>query len=220
MPAWSFHIKLGNEISDILNLNSQEKNLFILSNLIPDIKSGFLIPMEKPVWSKYSHYYIFKNQLSLPDLDRYKNIYWNKNDIVSTGIYCHILLDYYLNNLLKEKYFIYDKNNSIIGMKTLHGIFLGDQASCIKLKHKNFNLIATALGIENKFSFPKQNIDIKTDGGIYTITPKDIKLTEKWIFNHYKNKKIYFPENELITEENLDKFFIDSRRFVLEHIQS
>ena len=77
MPAWSFHIKLASEVSAVLNLDEQEKNLFILSNLIPDIKSGFLIPMDKPVWSKYSHYYIYKDELSLPDLEKYKNIYWD-----------------------------------------------------------------------------------------------------------------------------------------------
>ena len=74
MPAWSFHIKLASEVSAVLNLDEQEKNLFILSNLIPDIKSGFLIPMDKPVWSKYSHYYIYKDELSLPDLEKYKKI--------------------------------------------------------------------------------------------------------------------------------------------------
>ena len=137
MPAWSFHIKLASEVSAVLNLDEQEKNLFILSNLIPDIKSGFLIPMDKPVWSKYSHYYIYKDELSLPDLEKYKNIYWDKNDIISTGVYCHILLDYYLNNLLKEDYFIYNEDNIITGMKTLNGIFYGDRPSCIKFKHKN-----------------------------------------------------------------------------------
>ncbi len=89
---------------------------------------------------------------------------------------------------------------------------------CIKFKHKNFNLIAQWLGVENKFSFPKQNIDIKTDYGIYTITPRDIELTEQWIFEHYKNPKSEFPQNELITEEGMDKFFKDSREFVLNHI--
>ena len=197
MPAWSFHIKLASEVSAVLNLDEQEKNLFILSNLIPDIKSGFLIPMDKPVWSKYSHYYIYKDELSLP----------------------HILLDYYLNNLLKEDYFIYNEDNIITGMKTLNGIFYGDRPSCIKFKHKNFNLIAQWLGVENKFSFPKQNIDIKTDDGIYTITPRDIELTEQWIFEHYKNPKSEFPQNELITEKGIDKFFKDSKEFVLNHIK-
>ena len=175
--------------------------------------------MDKPVWSKYSHYYIYKDELSLPNLEKYKNVYWDKNDIISTGVYCHILLDYYLNNLLKEDYFIYNEDNIITGMKTLNGIFYGDRPACIKFKHKNFNLIAEWLGVENKFSFPKQNIDIKTDDGIYTITPRDIELTEQWIFEHYKNPKSEFPQNELITEEGMDKFFKDSREFVLNHIE-
>ncbi len=219
MPAWSFHIKLANEISNVLNLDKQQDNLFTLANLIPDIKSGFLIPMDKPIKSSYSHYYIYENELSLPDLNKYKDIYWNKDDIVSTGIYCHLLLDSYLNNLLKEIYFIYDDNNIIKGMKTLNGIFYGDRESCIKFKHKNFNLIAESLGIQYKFCFPKQDINIKIDNGIYTITPKDIELTEKWIFDHYKNPKSEFPKNELLTEEDMNKFFKDSLDFVLKHIK-
>ena len=203
MPAWSFHIKLATEISNTLALNKEEENLFILANLIPDIKSGFLIPMDNPISSKFSHYYI-----------------WAKNDIISTGIYCHILLDYYLNNLLKEHYFIYNSENIIIGMKTLDGVFYGDRESCIKFKHKNFNLIAKYLDIENKFTFPKKNIDIKTDNGVYTITPSDIELTEKWIYENYKSQIPTFPKNELFTEESLNKFFDDSKKFVLRHIKS
>ena len=38
MPAWSFHIKLATDISNVLKLNKEEENLFILANLIPDIK--------------------------------------------------------------------------------------------------------------------------------------------------------------------------------------
>ena len=120
---------------------------------------------------------------------------------------------------IKEDYFIYNEDNIITGMKTLNGIFYGDRPSCIKFKHKNFNLIAQWLGVENKFSFPKQNIDIKTDDGIYTITPRDIELTEQWIFEHYKNPKSEFPQNELITEKGIDKFFKDSKEFVLNHIK-
>ena len=33
MPAWSFHIKLASEVSAVLNLDEQEKNLFILSKI-------------------------------------------------------------------------------------------------------------------------------------------------------------------------------------------
>lgn len=220
MPAWSFHIKLANEISNTLALNKEEENLFILANLIPDIKSGFLIPMDNPISSKFSHYYIYKDELSLPDLQKYKDRYLDKNDIISTGIYCHILLDYYLNNLLKEHYFIYNSENIIIGMKTLDGVFYGDRESCIKFKHKNFNLIAKYLDIENKFTFPKKNIDIKTDNGVYTITPSDIELTEKWIYENYKSQIPTFPKNELFTEESLNKFFDDSKKFVLRHIKS
>ena len=105
-------------------------------------------------------------------------------------------------------------------MKTLDGVFYGDRESCIKFKHKNFNLIAKYLDIKNKFTFPKKNIDIKTDNGVYTITPSDIELTEKWIYENYKSQIPTFPKNELFTEESLNKFFDDSKKFVLRHIKS
>lgn len=217
MPAWSFHIKLATDISNVLNLN-EEENIFILANLIPDIKSGYLIPMKDTVESRFSHYYIYENELSLPDLEKYEKVYWNKDDIVSTGIYCHLLLDYYLNGLLKNDYFIYNDKNIIIGMKTINGVFNGTKEDCIKFKHKNFNIIANSLGIKNKFTFPKKDITIKTDNGNYTITPKDIEATEKWIFDNYKDQIKEFPQNELLTEEELNDFFNDSLNFVLKHI--
>ena len=188
-----------------------------LKNIIPEIKY-----METGIDINPKNAYdaiLISEFETMEDLEKYKNIYWDKNDIISTGVYCHILLDYYLNNLLKEDYFIYNEDNIITGMKTLNGIFYGDRPSCIKFKHKNFNLIAQWLGVENKFSFPKQNIDIKTDDGIYTITPRDIELTELWIFEHNKNPKSEFPQNELITEKGIDKFFKDSKEFVLNHIK-
>lgn len=56
MPAWSFHIKVANDIAKILGYNDEEKKLFILSNLIPDIKSGYLFPVETVIERKYLHY--------------------------------------------------------------------------------------------------------------------------------------------------------------------
>ena len=218
MPAWSFHIKLATDISNTLNLNSDDENLFILANLIPDIKSGFLLPVKDVVLSQYSHYYIYENELSLPDLKKYKEKYWNKNDIVSTGVYCHLLLDYYLNNLLKEDYFIFNENNNIIAMKSLNGIFYGNKDECIKFKHKNFNLIAKSLNVKSEFSFPKRNISVETDDGIYIVTPEEIEMTEKWIFDNYKDSVDKFPENELFTEEDMYLFFKNSLDFVLKNM--
>ena len=100
MPAWSFHIKLASEVSAVLNLDEQEKNLFILSNLIPDIKSGFLIPMDKPVWSKYSHYYIYKDELSLPDLEKYKNTFFQYR----ISLYAQFTKNSFYNHLLLLQY--------------------------------------------------------------------------------------------------------------------
>ena len=48
---------------------------------------------------------------------------------------------------------------------------------------------------------------------------KKEKTTEQWIFEHYKNPKSEFPQNELITEKGIDKFFKDSKEFVLNHIK-
>ena len=74
MPACSFHIKLATDVSNVLKLNKEEENLFILANLIPDIKSGYLIPMKDTVESRFSHYYIYENELCLPDLEKYRNL--------------------------------------------------------------------------------------------------------------------------------------------------
>lgn len=218
MPAWSFHIKSATEISNILNLKDDEKDIFILANLIPDIKSGYLIPADKPVSSRYSHHYLYKNDLSLPNIQKYRENYFNKDDIISVGIFCHLLLDYYLNMLLKRKFFIYNEENLIIGIKTLNGVFQKNKEECIKQKHKNFNLIAKSINIKTDFSFPKDELFIPTDDGGYKITSKDIEMTEKWIYDNYKKPLDKFPKNELFTENDLEMFFKDSLKFVLEEL--
>ena len=121
--------------------------------------------------------------------------------------------------MLKNDYFIFDDKNTITGMKTVNGVFNGTKEDCIRFKHKNFNIIAKSLGIKSKFTFPKKDITIKTDAGSYTITPKDIESTEKWIFDNYKDQIDEFPQNELLTEEELGAFFKDSSDFVLKHIR-
>ena len=117
MPAWSFHIKLATDISNVLKLN-EEDNFIPFStitkkgrNEVLELIKTYLVPMKDTVESRFSHYYIYENELCLPDLEKYRKVYWNKDDIVSTGIYCHLLLDYYLNGMLKNNYFIFDDKN-------------------------------------------------------------------------------------------------------------
>ena len=45
------------------------------------------------------------------------------------------------------------------------------------------------------------------------------KKREKWIFDNYKDQIKEFPQNELLTKEELDVFFKDSSDFVLKHIR-
>lgn len=221
MPAWSFHIKVANDIAKILELTDEEKNLFILSNLIPDIKSGYLFSVETTIEPKYSHYYNLNTDIRLPDLEKYEKKYL-KNDIVSIGIYCHICFDYYLNKLMNDKYFIFDKNGKISGIRTLNNIKYGNREYCLKIKHENLRKIAKWINVKTEYNFPKNNIKIKIDStiqnGSYIITEKDIELTEDWLSNNYKNTQLDFSKNELFTEENIDKFFINAEEFIFKKL--
>lgn len=70
--------------------------------------------------------------------------------------------------------------------------------------------------------FQKNNMKIKIDStvenGLYIITEKDIELTEDWLSNNYKNTQLEFPKNELFTEEDIDKFFINAEEFILKKL--
>lgn len=118
MPALSFHIKVANDIAKILELTDEEKNLFILSNLIPDIKSGYLFSVETTIEPKYSHYYNLNTDIRLPDLEKYEKKYL-KNDIVSIKykrriqkfcILLKILLTTLYNNTMSLIYFNFIMN--------------------------------------------------------------------------------------------------------------
>ena len=43
-------------------------------------------------------------------------------------------------------------------------------------------------------------------------------MTEKWIFDNYKDSVDKFPENELFTEEDMYLFFKNSLDFVLKNM--
>ena len=64
----------------------------------------------------------------------------------------------------------------------------------------------------------KIKIDSTVENGLYIITEKDIELTEDWLSNNYKNTQLEFPKNELFTEEDIDKFFINAEEFILKKL--
>lgn len=117
---------------------------------------------------------------------------------------------------------IFDKNGKISGIRTLNSIKYGNREYCLKIKRENLSKIAKWINIRNEYICPKNNIKIKIDStiqnGSYIITEKDIELTEDWLSNNYKNTQLEFPKNELFTEENIDKLFINAEEFILKKL--
>ena len=61
-------------------------------------------------------------------------------------------------------------------------------------------------------------VNINAHQTIYIVTPEEIEMTEKWIFDNYKDSVDKFPENELFTEEDMYLFFKNSLDFVLKNM--
>ena len=104
----------------------------------------------------------------------------------------------------------------------MNKIKYGNRAYCLKIKHENLSKIAKWINVENEYNFPKNNMKIKIDStvenGLYIITEKDIELTEDWLSNNYKNTQLEFPKNELFTEADIDKFFINAEEFIFKKL--
>lgn len=216
MPTWGFHIKTANKIAEKMKLKEKEKELFILANLIPDIKSGYLFETDARIPVEESHFHM-EGYYSIPDIEKYREKYWKKGDLILTGIYCHLLLDYYMNMKMNTEYFVYDEKSEVNGIKTVNGIVYGTKKECNQFKHDSLHAIANSFDIKTDYNFRKRPLLFKTDVKSYTITIADIFNAEMWLRKKLKENK--GKENVLFTDNEVGEFLDGAVEFILQHIE-
>lgn len=144
MPSWGMHLLVAKKINEKLNL--EDYNSFLIGNLIPDINNGKLIKDVSKVYShRETHFggnnpFIKNGKVCYYDVDKFiENNNKNFNNPIVLGYYIHLLTDLYFNNLTYTVHAILDKENNVIGLKSLDGKeLIGDAEIRRKNKVEDF----------------------------------------------------------------------------------
>ena len=156
MPSWAIHLAVATQLNKKIKLNEQNKNIFLLGNILPDILNGYVIKnishivphreahMEIPV--KIENHFEYRYDLK-GFLEKYKEKFENP---MMLGYYTHLLTDFYWNDLTYGRLGVFDKNKNLIGLKMYNEkIYMAPKAELRKIKTKDFKLFSKSI-YENK----------------------------------------------------------------------
>ena len=113
MPSFIIHHISGERLLNNLNLNEEDRLLFLLGNLIPDSSKNNKKDIQKEKLITHFRRIEDNNKLLMapyPEdfLNKYKNII---NNPTVLGYYFHLWMDkYYFNNIFKSSFIFLDKN--------------------------------------------------------------------------------------------------------------
>lgn len=213
MPSWKIHLHLAEQ----LKINYKNKDAFLLSNVAPDIENGWILKdILHLVDSAVSHFYAKKCVgQQLPDLQAFleHNFHTLSTDI-GLGYYCHLLTDYYWNNFINKRCYIYDSSDKIIGINTLKGAVLGDKKFCTSLKQKDFQIFSDNLKLNKRLIFENLSKgDFENFKNFFHIPSADIQKAVCWI-NSFHNSLPVHEETLLFTLPDYHLLHKDCIHFV------
>ena len=135
MPSWAIHLAVATQLNKKIKLNEQNKNIFLLGNILPDILNGYVI-------KNISHI--------VPHREAHMEIPEKFENPMMLGYYTHLLTDFYWNDLTYGRLGVFDKNKNLIGLKMYNEkIYMAPKAELRKIKTNDFKLFSKSI-YENK----------------------------------------------------------------------
>lgn len=116
MPNWNIHIEVGKQVAKNLKYSEEDKELFLLGNLLPDINNGFLV---KEVSKFISHADTHLHSETIPTYENFYNKYKDNinSDPIFLGAFVHLYTDHIWNNYFREKCNNSEKMSKLSGGK-------------------------------------------------------------------------------------------------------
>lgn len=157
MPSWAIHLKIAKELSK--NMKEEDKQSFLLGNILPDVNVGYLInPISKQIPYTVTHHgkmkTLKKDSTELPDYEEFMQEYKGiiKNPIM-LGYLSHLMTDYYWNHHTFVQKGVYEKGK-LIGIHGDKKYILGDSETIRKTKVSDFNIYSRHLYEEGIVDIP------------------------------------------------------------------
>ena len=206
MPCWSIHLGVCKEVNKKLKLDN---DLVLFGSILPDFLDR-----------SYSHYY----DGYLPDFDLFFNEYKdNINNPLIVGYYIHLLTDYFYNDFIYNKSFVY-KDNKLIGIKLLNGDIIdsNDFHYCRRIKHDDFKNYGNYLIDNNGVEYPNdvdkiyksvKELNIHMDKDIIKKRIDYFNKDDYLNYNSYNGYKLY-------DKKTYDKLYKDCINYVIDKINN
>lgn len=189
MPKWETHIEYGIILSDYLGYDKENKELFLIGNILPDINNGYLVKEVSNVISHEVTHFISSNHLNhLKFYNKYKSFF---NNPLVKGYFTHLYLDYYFNNdYYSNKFDSLDKEYLKKRKQNDFDVFNN--------KFINNKLILNNLEdiISNSKLIEEININVKDLNNVINYLNNNIKCNKEYIY--YKEDYLYFLFNNSV----------------------
>ncbi len=166
MPSWAIHLRVAEELAK--NMQVEERQRFLLGNLLPDVNVGYLInPVSKKIPYSVTHYgkietYDGKTR-EFPDYKGFRQRYEKKmNDPIMLGYLAHLATDFYWNFQTYIQKGIY-KNGKMIGLEGRKSVIWGESELLRQAKVDNFNSLSYHLYHNHLITIPSFKEELITD---------------------------------------------------------
>lgn len=233
MPSWGIHIATANILLNKLNIPNNQQDSFLLGNLLPDIKNGYIITPEhltNVLEHNKTHFsnpmdYVNTTRFSDKSLERFLEEYKTKlNNPVVLGYFTHLLTDFYWNEYTFTNHYILNTNGEVVGAILTNN----QEVECSKkesrsFKHKDFKYFGYLLCKELKVEVPEKNVNILKDCceiSEISINEKELDFTIEYLKD--MRKKIQLPleqyQYQMFDEKEFKNVFEKNIEFIMKYI--
>ena len=242
MPSWGVHTALANDllhrIEQKRKVSDIEKNCFLLGNILPDIKNGYIFDrknMPDVISHTVTHFLDadildpsekFNESGFLKFIEKYKRCFDN---YMVLGYLCHLMADIYWNKQTIINHFWIDDDGNFKGAVLLDG----EKIECSHkearlLKHKDFRYYGYFISARNQTKIATYSEDLIRYGRVIEevcLEDKDIRVTLDFM-KHTKSelleildKKYKDYEFNMFDLEELDQIYDDCLEYIYNMIE-
>ncbi len=229
MPAWAIHLATATQLNKKLNINSQDKNIFLLGNILPDILNGYVV---KNISHQVSHnktHFAVEVQINnhkehRHDIQGFYDKYHKQfNNPLILGYYTHIITDTFWNNVTYGGKGIFNEDKFLIGLQLRNGKqIIAPKDNLRKIKTNDFKIFSKHIYEKHLADIPEYDekmLEYAKDIPWLTLEKQDILETIKYLEEVSSLKKsieLDTTEYQIFSPEEIQSIFDNCIKKILQ----
>ena len=241
MPSWGVHTAIANDllyrIGNKRDVSDIEKNCFLLGNVLPDIKNGYIFDrknMPDVISHTITHFLDadildpsekFNETGILKFIEKYKRSFDN---YIVLGYLCHLIADIYWNRQTIKNHFWYE-DGIFKGAKLLDGEHVECSLKEARLlKHKDFRYYGYFVSRRNNTKVATYSEELVRYGRVIEeicLQDRDVRVTLDFMrktkseLDYILDEKYKNHEFNMFDLEELDTMYDDCVDYIYEYIK-